>query len=218
MRDSWIRAWLATLAVLVGASTIARSRHDDLVEAESPVMDWLLDGTDTSRWSSFDFLGDPWLVYPGTALLAFLAVWFSSRVAVAVVCSMSFAVVVALITNDVVDRPRPDPGLQFDPDSFPSLHVVQAGVFWGLVTILVWWFGAPRLVVQIVAELAIVATLLTGISQVVSGLHWPSDLVGSAIVIVFALIIVAVVSEGEAPRLRETARNLVNLEPEEVMP
>jgi undecaprenyl-diphosphatase len=202
VRNTWTRAWLATFIVLVGASAVARSRHDWLIQAEEPVMDWLLDGTDTSGWARVDFFGDPWLVYPGVVVLAVIAFWFSRAVAATILLTMLFGVVTALVTKNIVGRPRPEVLDGVTSSSFPSLFVVQAGIFWGLVTLMVWWFRTPRLLWQIVLELTIVAVLLTAMGRIIGGHHWPSDAVGSAIVVALALISAAIVLEDHPPRRR----------------
>lgn len=199
MQNSWIRAWLATFAVLVASGAIARRFHSALLEVEEPVMDWLLDGTDTSRWEAASIFGDPWLVYPGTAVLALIAWRFSQAAALTIVGTMAGGVLVSLLTKQAVGRVRPDALVDASGPSFPSTYVVQAGIFWGLFTIVVWWLGAPRLVVQIVLELSIVFVLLTAIGRVVAGYHWPSDIVGSAIVISLSLISAAAVMEVQGP-------------------
>ena len=202
MRNTWTRAWLATFIVLVGAAAIARSRHDMLIRVEEPVMDWLLDGTDTSGWARADVLGDPWLVYPGIAVLAFIAFWFSRAVAATIVLTMLFGVVTAMVTKNIVGRPRPEVFEGVTSSSFPSVFVVQAGIFWGLVTLMVWWFRTPRLIWQIVLELTIVAVILTALGRIIAGYHWPSDAVGSAIVVALSLISAAIVLEDHPPQRR----------------
>ncbi len=207
MRNTWTRAWLATFIVLVGAAAIARSRHATLIKVEEPVMDWLLDGTDTSGWARADVLGDPWLVYPGIVVLAFVAFWYSRAVAATIVLTMFFGVVTALVTKNIVGRPRPEVFEGVTSSSFPSVFVVQAGIFWGLVTLMVWWFRTPRLLWQIVLELTIVAVILTALGRIIAGYHWPSDAVGSAIVVALSLISAAIVLEDHPPqrRRRESA-------------
>ena len=150
-------------------------------------MDWVLDGTDTSFFEAFEVLGHPWLVFPGTLLLAALTFYWNRWVSLTIVGTMVFAVIVTAVTKSVVERPRPPAAAELDGWAFPSQTTVQAGVFLGLVTVVVWYFGAPRLVTHLVLETAIVLTLLTGIGRVVSGTHWPSDIVGSAIVIAVAM-------------------------------
>lgn len=199
MQNSWTRAWLAALALLVLSGAIARRYHDALLEAEEPVMNWLLDGTDTSRWEAASIFGDPWLVYPGTLILALIAWRFSQIAALTIIGTMAGGVLVSLITKQAVGRVRPDALVEASGPSFPSTYVVQAGIFWGLFTIVVWWLGAPRLVVHIVLELSIVFVLLTAIGRVIAGYHWPSDIVGSAIVISLSLISAAAVMESRGP-------------------
>lgn len=203
MRNTWTRAWLATFIVLVGAAAVARSRHATLITVEEPVMDWLLDGTDTSGWARADVLGDAWLVYPGVVVLALIAAWFNRTVAVTIVLTMLFGVVTALITKNIVGRPRPEVFEGVTTSSFPSVFVVQAGIFWGLITLVVWWFRTPRLIWQIVLELSIVAVILTALGRVIGGHHWPSDAVGSAIVVALALISAAIVLEDHPPKRRK---------------
>ena len=53
----------------------------------------------------------------------------------------------------------------------------------------------PRLVWHIVVEVAVVLTIVVAIRQILSGEIWPSDAVGSALVIALSLISAALVFE-----------------------
>ena len=198
MRNTWARAWLAAIVLLVAAGAIARSRHSMLLEVEEPVMDWLLDGTDTSGWERASALSSPWLIIAGTIFLALVALFLEWKVSLAIVFTSIFATVLASVVEGIVDRPAPESGVA---GSFPSTEIVQTGVFWGLVVLAMWWIGAPRLVWQIGLEVAIVIVLLVSINLVVSGENWPSDAVGSALVMAVALILAAIVFEAFAPRV-----------------
>lgn len=199
MRNSWARAWLAAIILLIAASAIAQGQHSRLLEVEEPVMEWLLDDTDTSGWERAATLGAPWLLVSGTILLTVIALFLEWRVGVAVVVTTLFGWLLSSVVQDIVDRPAPtdDGGL----GSFPSTTIVQTGVFWGLVVLMIWWVGAPKLVWQIVLELAIVATLLVSVDLILSGEHWPSDAIGSALVIAVSLITAAIVFEALPPKL-----------------
>lgn len=199
MRNTWARAWLAATALLVAASAIARSRHDTLLKVEEPVMDWLLDGTDTSGWDRTAIFGSTWLIVVGTLILAFGAFFLHRRVAVAIIVTSVLATVLANFVSGVVERPTPLG--ETTPGSFPSVELVQTGVFWGMIVLGLWWIGAPKLVWQIGLELAIVMTLLVAIRLTVTGEIWPSDAVGSAIVVAVSLILAAIVFESCTPRL-----------------
>lgn len=200
MRNTWARAWLASIVLLVAASAIARGSHDTLLEVERPVMDWVVDGTDTSRWERALGLASPWLIIPGTILLALCAYVFERRVAIAIIATSAFATVTGLIVRGIVDRPAPREDLS--GSTFPSLDLVQAGTFWGLIVLTIWWVGAPRLVWQIAVELSIVIVLVIAIAQTITGQIWPSDAVGSMIVVAISLIMAAVVFEAFAPRFQ----------------
>lgn len=199
MRNTWARAWSAAVVLLIAASAIARGRHNTLLEVERPVMDWLLDGTDTSGWERASAFASPWIIIPGTILLAVIAYFLERRVAMTMVAASIFATVTALVVRGIVDRPPPTD--EVAGGSFPNLDLVQAGVFWGLVVLTIWWIGAPRLVWQISLELAIVIVLVVAIGQSVTGQIWPSDAIGSMLIVAVALIMAAVVFEAFAPRL-----------------
>ena len=204
MRNSWARAWIATFAVLLAIGALARRNNSVLLKVEEPVMDWLLDGTDTSGWKTAEIFGNPWLVYPGTLILAAITYRFSRTVAITIVATMVGGVALSLITK--ADRRSPPPARR--PRCLriivPEHHVVQAGIFFGLLTLVLWWFRTPRLLVQIVFELSIVAVLLTAIARVVGGYHWPSDVLGAAVVVALSLISAAVILELRAPERTST--------------
>jgi len=193
MRSNWIRAWLATVAVIVAVAAVARDRVSWLLTVEEPVMDWLLDGTDTSRWEAANFLSSPILLIIGTVVLVLIGLWLDWRIAVAIVITSVIGTVVAVILQSFVGRIPPDPDAA--AGSFPSLAVTQTGVFLGLVVLMCWWLRIPKLIWQILVETSVVLTLVVAIRQVLNGEIWPSDAVGSALVIALSLITAAMVFE-----------------------
>ena len=74
-------------------------------------------------------------------------------------------------------------------------------MFWGLVVLMTWWLRLPRLVSQLVVELGVVLTLIVAIRQVLNGEIWPSDAVGSALVVALSLITAALVFESRPAEL-----------------
>ena len=193
MRSNWIRAWLAAVALVVAAAAVARDRVSWLLTVEEPVLEWLLDGTDTSRWEAASVISSPALLIAGTLLLVMIGLWLDWRIAVAVVVTSIIGTVTTLLVQNVVGRVAPNP--DFGTGSFPSIEVTQTGVFWGLVVLMCWWLRLPRLVWHIVIEVAVVLTIVVAIRQILSGEIWPSDAVGSALVIALALISAALVFE-----------------------
>ena len=93
----------------------------------------------------------------------------------------------------LVDRPRPAgdfPRLDAVVDSsFPSGHVMTVAMFFGLWFILAPQILPPRYVVaaRVVAAAVIV---LTALSRVWAGVHWPSDTAGSLLWVATVLAVV----------------------------
>lgn len=204
MRSNWIRAWIAAVAILVGVSAIVRDRVGVLLAVEEPVIDWLLDGTDTSRWEQADIISSPAILFIGTLIMVLIGAWLNWRIAIAVLFTTAIGWILPQFVQSFVGRSAPDP--QFGAEAFPSLAVTQVGVFWGLIVLMLWWLRAPRLVWHIVVEVGVVLTLLVAVREVVSGRIWPSDAVGSVIVAAVALITAALVFESntvQLPSLRE---------------
>ena len=163
-------------------------------------MDWVLEGADVSGWSRVDVLGSFGLIIPVTLALA-VAMFFFNRVAgVTVALTLFFGIILGRVVKSLVERPRPTVIEGVETSSFPSQLVVQAGVFWGLVALAVWWFGAPRLVWQIVVEACVVLVLLTAVGRVVRGYSWPTDMVGSGLVVALVLISAAIILEDQPKR------------------
>jgi hypothetical protein len=199
MRNSWARAWIAAAGLLAAAAAIARSRTSMLLKVEEPVMDWLLDGTDTSIWDKAGIFSATWLIIIGTFILTVVAFFLEKRVAAAVVITSVFGLVLTNLVSNIVVREAPLEGIEVG--TFPSSTIVQTGVFWGLVVLVFWWVGAPKLVWQIILELAIVLTLVSSIRLIVAGEIWPSDAAGSAIAIALTLITAAIVFEANPPKV-----------------
>lgn len=198
MRNTWTRAWLATLGSIIVAVVVTRSRENWLLNVEQPVMDWLLDGTDTTVWDRAQILTSWWVIIPGTLLLVGVAFWLERRIAFAVVTTTIFAYALAGLIGALVGRVGP---AGETTGTFPSFAVVQAGVFWGLVVLMFWWVGAPKLFWHIILELATVLTLLVAIEGIVNGRFWPSDAIGSALVAALTLITAAVVFEANPAKI-----------------
>ena len=196
MRSSWTRPWIAAAAVLAAAAVVVRTRASTLLQVEEPVMEWLLDGTDTSIWDRAAIFGANWLIIVGTIVLAVVGFIFEKRAGIAVVVTTLFAFVLTRFIRSIVGRAAPQEGLD---SSFPSPEIVQAGVFWGLVVMMLWWLGAPRLIWQIALELVVVIALVLSIRLLVAGEIWPSDAAGSAIVIALSLITAAAALEANPP-------------------
>ena len=84
-----------------------------------------------------------------------------------------------------VDRPRPSQELvrvmeeTFSNGSFPSGHAYYVMLFYGLVLVLVVTSIFPTWLRRGITLLLLVWILLSGVSRVYLGAHWPSDVLGS---------------------------------------
>lgn len=193
MRSNWIRAWLAAVAVLVGAAVLVRDRVSWLLTVEEPVLDWLLDDTDTSRWDAVQIVSDSTLLVIATIILVVIGLIFDWRISAAVVITTIIGTVATQVVQGIVARTSPNGELAVG--SFPSLEVTQTGVFWGLLVMMCWWLKLPKLVWTILAEVGVALTIAVSIRQILNGEIWPSDAVGSGIVIALSLITAALVFE-----------------------
>ena len=208
MRSTWIRAWISAAGLIIAAAVVARNRVEWLLAVEEPVIDWVLDGTDTSRWDPAAIISSPALLIIGTIAMVVVGIIFEWRIALAVVITTLLGTILTLLLSGIVQRvpPRQD----VEVGSFPSLAVVQTGVFWGLIVLMLWWLKLPRLLWEIVIEIGVVLTLIVSVRLILNGEIWPSDAIGSVLVIGLSLITAAIVFEAnpaQAPWDRKARNN-----------
>ena len=134
------------------------------------------------------------------------AVWFLPVLAVAValllrqwraslillLASIGGAILGEVVLKTLVARPRPSADLVrvYEPSSsygFPSATSILACVLFGLVSYFVWQAHrappSPRrpsgAVARLTVAVSLVLVLATGLSRVLLGAHWPSDVLAS---------------------------------------
>lgn len=122
------------------------------------------------------------LVLGGLLVVALLVArrpWLALQAAV----TLALLPLVQSSIKDVVERPRPDPGLvavrdSFTSTSFPSGHVMSGTVLFVLVALAGQALSRDTTVRRrIVAGCAALA-VLNGLANVFMGVHWPSDVLG----------------------------------------
>lgn len=166
-------AWLLAGALLIAAAlalglwiTVAGTPGFD-PRVVNAVAGWR---ASASLWLAATHVGDGWPRSLAGVAIAGLLVWKGRRRAAAVLVGTMTAVAV---TNSGLKmgfaRPRPDLLAHLDRVSdlsFPSGHAASNMAFWLLLVLLV----DRRLAVP-----ALVVVALIGVSRVVLGVHWPSD-------------------------------------------
>jgi len=139
-----------------------------------------------------------WPQYQTAALVVLVALLLLLRRrggALALLLACGCADGTSFVLNRLIQRPRPQaPGLVVDRHittyfSFPSGHVVHFTVLCGLLLYLTyhpratssWWWP--------VRGLLLAWPLLMGLSRILTGEHWPSDVLGGYLVAAFWLLI-----------------------------
>ncbi len=137
---------------------------------------------------------------PAIVIVALVSggLWVSGRKLepIFIVLLTSLATLISWLLKLLISRPRP--GSDLSQLSFPSGHFVYAVVFYGFL-----FYLAPRLVNQpavtrVLQSVLIILILLTGVSRISLGAHWPSDILGSLLLGGLLLAPVAVLYNGYA--------------------
>jgi len=122
-------------------------------------------------------LGDPVTMIALVILTAAVAEWRGDRRGAVVMIAIGLGVLaLTLGAKGLFDRPRPELIRDFPPgtlDSFPSGHTLGAASLYPVAAIIcrrsITEAGAPWM------WTAIGIGLLVGLSRIVTGMHWPSD-------------------------------------------
>jgi undecaprenyl-diphosphatase len=183
-------AWVLLLGVLLGAGWLVSRGLAGTVVArlDSTAVQWLAQHR-SATWTRLaqpaGALGSTAVVSTFTAVTAvlLLAVTRRWRPMLFLIVGMAGEATLFLATASIIDRSRP-PVPHLGPDlpttSFPSGHVAAALTCYGAVTVLVftgtraWW----RWFVLAAAVLAVSSVAL---SRIYYGVHYPSDVLGSAL-------------------------------------
>jgi undecaprenyl-diphosphatase len=139
----------------------------------------------TTLFRRASFLGSTAVVLTVGLLLA-VAAWRRCRLVAAVV-------VVATLLRPIVEfglklaiaRPRPSTsrmvrGIGY---SFPSGHMMAAGMLWPLVPVVVSLYAPSRRLWVATAVVCTTVAALVGASRVYLGVHWPTDVLAGALLV-----------------------------------
>ena len=167
---------------------------DEVAEGETHVFDRAMLLALRAPGTPADPLGPPWVeemardatALGGVGVLTFLTLavagflWLQRRRAATVflLASVCSGVALSSLAKHFFDRPRPDlvpHGSYVYTASFPSGHSLMAAVTYLTLAVLVARnFKERRLRIYVIA-VAVLLTILIGISRVYLGVHWPTD-------------------------------------------
>lgn len=186
---AWGRRWHGTASVVMLCLGVAGGLWTLAVAVDAPFVqrldDRLLDsvGRDNTTWG----WAEVWGRTEVSAVLAALVVTVLGRRVGRLGVIHVGAVVAGLVANVsmkwVIDRPRPlDPVSSGAMASYPSGHMIQATLSSVFITAAVWRWTRRRGVTTVVAAISGMVALACGVSRVTEAAHWPSDVVGGALV------------------------------------
>jgi undecaprenyl-diphosphatase len=105
--------------------------------------------------------------------------WGGRRPALAIVAAVLFANIASSLLKAAFDRPRPDLIAHLDhvsSASYPSGHAISAAALYLTLALL-----APVQWRRATWTLAVLMIGFTGLSRIMLGVHWPSDIVGGTL-------------------------------------
>lgn len=115
------------------------------------------------------------------------------RVAVTILVAVAGGLLISTLIKNGIDRPRPmvvPHGSHVASPSFPSGHSMMAATVYFTLAALLMQFRSRRSRRAYVLVVAIVVTVLVGISRVYVGVHWPTDvLAGWTVGAAWALLV-----------------------------
>lgn len=166
------------LAVVLGvAATFA---HHWLLEFDRPLSSAIRGDEAAELFRSITRAGSHQLAVP-IALVAAIALWKRCR---ALAMSFPAAVVAAVLTDVVlkviIDRPRPpSASVGTALSSFPSGHVIQAAIVFGLLPPAIYIVTRRAVAFWATVAIFLIVVPAVGYSRIYLGAHWPSDVLAS---------------------------------------
>ena len=176
-------------ALLIGAGLLLTHVSDSWTHTDGSLDRWFV-AHRMSTWNRVTWVGSHMAqttTAAAVALVAFFALriwlrrWYESIV---LVIALGGEVLIFLTVTAIVHRPRP-PVPRLDPapptSSFPSGHTAAAVTVYGFLAFVIWRYMANRWLANLLCLLLIAVPVAVGISRLYRGAHYPTDVIGGAV-------------------------------------
>jgi len=201
----WLGKYQLTTLILVGLLAAGlwafAELADEMLEGETHALDRAILLSMRKATDPSDPLGPPWfeeamrditafgsiawLSFVTLATLGYLALRQRTRELCFVATAMAGGWILSTTLKWIFSRPRPElvpHGARVYSASFPSGHSLMAAVTYLTLAALLARVQAERRLKAYLLLLGIVLTLLTGISRVYLGVHWPTDVLAGWVI------------------------------------
>jgi undecaprenyl-diphosphatase len=195
IRKSWlVPGILIPIGLITAAAWAFIELFDEVSEGETRAVDEAIILAFRVPGDPADPIGEPWLeeamrditalgsapalVIAVLAVFGFLALAKAWRPAVFILVASGGGLIVSSLLKYTIDRPRPDlvpHGNLIYTSSFPSGHSMMSAVVYFTLAALVTRLIERRRLKGYALGVAMILTLLVGVSRVYLGVHWPSD-------------------------------------------
>ena len=127
--------------------------------------------------------GDEYLVFSVFLVIAVFVLRRDFFHGLYIFITVALGYFVTLLLKNIFSRPRPDiTALFFVPQySFPSGHVMNSMIFYGICIALVYHLSVRRSLKYVFSLILLALILLVGASRVYLGVHYPTDVLGGYI-------------------------------------
>ena len=195
IRKSWlVPGILIPIALIAAGASAFIALLDEVSEGDTRAIDEAIILAFRVPGDPADPVGAPWfeeamrditalgsaptLVIAVLAVFGFLALAKAWRPAIFILVASGSGLVVSMLLKYIIDRPRPDlvpHGNLIYTTSFPSGHSMLSAVVYLTLAALVTRLIERKRLKGYALGVAMVLTLLVGVSRVYLGVHWPSD-------------------------------------------